>query len=103
MAPANYALLTTHNEAFASIAAVSGYSATLNGDRPDKIQGRRVTHNVLDVLGVNPAVGRGFRPEGDIPGAARVAPDAREPGASAGRSRITWGSGWAPHPQKDHH
>ena len=39
VAPVNYALLTSHNEAFASIAAISGLSATLNGDRPEKIAG----------------------------------------------------------------
>lgn len=73
VAPVNYALLTTHNEAFASLAAVTGYSATLNGDRPEKIQGRRVTHDFFDVLGVPPLLGRVIRSEEDVPGAARVA------------------------------
>ena len=73
MAPVNYALLTSHNEVFASIAAVAGLSATLNGDRPEKIQGRRVTHNFFDLLGVTPALGRVFRADEDRPGAQRVA------------------------------
>ena len=73
MAPVNYALLTSHNEVFASIAAITGLSATLNGDRPEKIQGRRVTHNFFDVLGVTPALGRVFRADEDAPGAPRVA------------------------------
>jgi putative ABC transport system permease protein len=73
VAPVNYALLVSHNEAFASIAAITGYSATLNGDRPEKIEGRRITHNFFDVLGVAPALGRGFLSEDDVPGAPRVA------------------------------
>jgi predicted permease len=73
VAPVNYALLTSHNEVFASIAAVTGLSATVNGDRPEKIQGRRVTHNFFDLLGVAPALGRVFRAEEDRPGAQRVA------------------------------
>ena len=44
-----------HNEVFASIAAVAGYSATLSGDgAPEKIEGRRVTQAFFDVLGVAP-------------------------------------------------
>lgn len=73
VAPVNYGVLTSHNEAFASIAAITGYSATLNGDRPEKIEGRRVTHTLFDVLGVAPALGRGFRSDEDVPGAPRVA------------------------------
>jgi putative ABC transport system permease protein len=72
VAPVNYALLTSHNEAFASIAAVTGHSATLSGGRPEKIEGRRVTHNFFDVLGVTPALGRAFRADEDMPGAPRV-------------------------------
>ena len=73
VAPVNYALLTSHSEAFAAIAAVTGYGATLLGDRPEKIDGRRVTHNFFDVLGVAPAIGRTFRAAEDVPGAERVA------------------------------
>jgi predicted permease len=73
VAPVNYALLTSHNEAFTSIAAIAGLGATLNGDRPEKIQGRRVTHNFFDVLGVAPSLGRVFRADEDMPGAQRVA------------------------------
>lgn len=61
VAPVNYALLASHNEVFASIAAVSGLSPTLNGDRPEKIQARRVTASFFDLLGVPPALGRAFR------------------------------------------
>jgi putative ABC transport system permease protein len=73
VAPVNYALLTMHNEAFTSIAATAGYSATLLGDRPEIIEGRRVTHNFFDVIGVAPVLGRAFRSDEDRPGAERVA------------------------------
>ena len=73
VAPVNFALLTSHNEVFASIAAIAGLSATLNGDIPKRIQGRRVTHNFFDLLGVTPALGRVFRADEDTPGAQRVA------------------------------
>ena len=72
MEPVNYALLASHNEVFESMAAVAGLSATFNGDRPEKMQGRRVTQTFFDVLGVAPALGRVFRPEEDRPGAPRV-------------------------------
>jgi predicted permease len=73
VAPVNYALLTSHNETFASIAAITGLSPTLSGDRPEKIQGRRVTYNFFEVVGVVPALGRAFRADEDTPGAPRVA------------------------------
>ena len=73
VAPVDYAFLASHNEAFASIAAVAGHSATLSGNGPpEKIDGRRVTHSFFDVLGVSPALGRVFHPDEDRPGAPPV-------------------------------
>ena len=73
VAPVNYALLTSHNEVFESIAAVTGYSVTLSGSgAPEKIEGRRVTHAFFDVLGVAPALGRVFHADEDRPGAPAV-------------------------------
>ena len=72
VAPVNYALVTSNNEAFASIAAVTGHSATLTADRPEKIEGQRVTHTFFGVLGVAPALGRAFRADEDTPGAPPV-------------------------------
>lgn len=73
VAPVNYALLTSHNDAFASIAAVGGFGPTFGGRAPEKIEGRRVTHNFFDVLGVAPVLGRAFRADEDAAGAERVA------------------------------
>jgi putative ABC transport system permease protein len=73
VAPVTYAWLASHHEAFASIAAVDGYSVTLNGNSaPEKIEGRRVTQSFFDVLASAPALGRVFRPEEDRPGAPHV-------------------------------
>ena len=57
VAPVNYALLTSHNEVFASIAAITGLSATLNGDRPEKIQGRRRHAQLLRRARRDPSAG----------------------------------------------
>jgi putative ABC transport system permease protein len=43
------------------------------GGPPEMLTGYRFSANMLDVLGVQPALGRGFRPEEDTPGAAHVA------------------------------
>jgi len=40
---------------------------------PERLVGRMVCWNLLDVLGTTPALGRGFTPEDDRPGAAPVA------------------------------
>jgi putative ABC transport system permease protein len=73
VAPVNYAWLASHHEAFASLAAVDGYSVTLNGSgAPEKIEGRRVTHSFFEVLASAPALGRVFRPDEDRPGAPHV-------------------------------
>jgi putative ABC transport system permease protein len=45
----------------------------VTGDgEPESIIGYRFSTNMLDVLGVQPALGRNFRPEEDHPGAAGV-------------------------------
>jgi predicted permease len=73
-APINYGLLVEHNEGFAALAAVADLGATLDrGGSPEKVIGRRVTAGFFGVLGIAPAVGRGFTPEDDVPGARRVA------------------------------
>jgi putative ABC transport system permease protein len=42
------------------------------GQNPIRVRGARVTANFFDVLGVRPALGRGFAPGEDRPGAGRV-------------------------------
>jgi hypothetical protein len=47
---------------------------TLSGTgEPEVLRGTRVSANFLDILGVEPVAGRGFRPEDDAPGAPAVA------------------------------
>ena len=42
------------------------------GDEPVRLQGAWVTHNLFGLIGVRPMLGRGFLPEEDRPGGARV-------------------------------
>jgi len=62
------------NQTFSGMAAFGWASFTLTGqEEPDEIPGAVVSYNLPDVLGKQPIVGRGFRPEEDAPGAAGVA------------------------------
>lgn len=49
----------------------SGFNMAGDG-RPERIVGSRVTHEFFGVFGAAPAIGRGFRPEEDRPGADKV-------------------------------
>jgi putative ABC transport system permease protein len=58
---------------FSGITAMQGWQPTLTGvGDPEPLLGEQVTHEYFDVLGVAPAHGRTFRPEDDVPNAARV-------------------------------
>jgi putative ABC transport system permease protein len=59
--------------AFSAVAALQqgGWNLTGNGE-PESIGGARVSVNFFDFLGVPPALGRGFVPEEETPGADRV-------------------------------
>jgi putative ABC transport system permease protein len=57
-----------------AVAASDGTAFNLSeGDRPERLQGRRLSVNFLRVLGVQPALGRGFTPEEEIEGQGHVA------------------------------
>lgn len=62
-----------------SFTALGAYGAnleniTLSGDgEPEALRGARVSANFLDILGVQPVLGRGFRPEEDASGGPPVA------------------------------
>lgn len=59
---------------FEELAAYTDFEVSLTEDaEPERVLGAAVTGNALEVLGVRPAVGRGFRPEEDLPGAEAVA------------------------------
>lgn len=59
-----------------SMAAIAGVGRrTINlsdGERPERHSGAAITANLLPVLGVQPALGRGFAAEEELPGAAPV-------------------------------
>jgi predicted permease len=57
-----------------SVATADGASFNLSeGDRPERLTGGTVTWNFFEVLGVHPAVGRGFTANEEIPGQHQVA------------------------------
>lgn len=62
------------NQSFVKIAAHkwTGFNLT-QGDQPERLTGRQVSSELLDVLGVSTAVGRNFRADEDREGAAPVA------------------------------
>ena len=62
------------NQSFEKMAAYrwTGFNLT-GGDQPERLSGRQVSSELLDVLGVAPAVGRNFNPDEDREGANPVA------------------------------
>jgi putative ABC transport system permease protein len=73
-APGNFSDWRARNHVFEDMAAVAGRAFDLTGDgNPELLDGQRVSSNLFSVLGVNPALGRDFRPDDNIPGAAPVA------------------------------
>ncbi|HMG33330.1 MAG TPA: ABC transporter permease [Blastocatellia bacterium] len=62
------------NQSFEKMAAYrwTGFNLT-GGDRPERLSGRQVSSELLEVLGVAPAFGRNFRPDEDREGANPVA------------------------------
>ena len=75
-ANANRSMVELVDDELSSLDGVSGISAwtlTLNGvGEPLEITGTKVSPNHFDLLGVAPALGRGFNPEEDVPGASGV-------------------------------
>jgi predicted permease len=63
------------NDVFEDLALFTSYPLTLTepSAEPERVRVTAVSRNLLDVLGVAPALGRGFSPEEDVPGAPRVA------------------------------
>ncbi len=61
------------SQSFEGMATVRFMNANVTGEgEPERVVGARVTHDFLQVLGVQPALGRGFSAEEDRPGAERV-------------------------------
>jgi predicted permease len=71
--PANFIDWRDQNQVFEGMAALGRESFNLTGTgEPEKIDGRRVSANLFDLLGVEPHLGRAFLPEEDQPGGSRV-------------------------------
>jgi putative ABC transport system permease protein len=62
------------NRCFTAIAGYGSSSADLaSGDPPQNVEGARVSHDLFAVLGVKPALGRGFLEEEEVKGKDAVA------------------------------
>jgi putative ABC transport system permease protein len=74
VAPPNFVDWRAQNELLENLAAVIGANYSLTGeDKPERILGTRVSASLFKVLGVLPALGRGFTSEEDQHGRHRVA------------------------------
>jgi putative ABC transport system permease protein len=73
-APADYLDWKAQSGSFESMAAYQPSDLNMTGiGTPERVLGARVTADLLAVLGVNPAFGRGFLPDEDQPGRDRAA------------------------------
>jgi putative ABC transport system permease protein len=62
-----------HTVGLAQVAGVAQRTLNLSdGERPERFDGAAVTANLFPLLGVQPALGRNFRDEDEIPGASPV-------------------------------
>ena len=72
--PANFIHWREMNQVFEDLAAVTiTYSVTVtgNGD-PEELQAQSISAELFQILGVAPALGRGFTPEENVPGTRSV-------------------------------
>ena len=70
---ANYLDWRKQSRLFEHIGFYKGWGANLTGgDYPERMQGYMVSSNWLDVIGLKPALGRGFRPEEEQAGKDKV-------------------------------
>jgi len=67
--PANFLDWRGQNTVFTGMAAMAQKNFNLTGvGEPERLDGRRVSANLFDLLGVQPRLGRGFLPQEDTPG-----------------------------------
>jgi putative ABC transport system permease protein len=67
--PANFLDWQRQSTVFSGMAAMAQKNFNLTGSgEPERLDGRRVSANLFDVLGVQPRLGRGFLPQEDKPG-----------------------------------
>lgn len=73
VAPPDFAAWRAHNKTFTGMAAYDGASANMSGfGDAERVEGARVTHDFLTVLGLKPVIGRDFLKEEDRPGGPKV-------------------------------
>jgi predicted permease len=71
--PSNYFIYREQSQAFQDMGVYTGDSDSVTGlAEPEQVNSLDVTDNVLSILGVQPVLGRNFRPEDGMPGAAEV-------------------------------
>lgn len=74
VAVANYLDWRAQNKTLEQLGIYRRWSTNLTGaDSPERVQGFQVTPNFLDIVGVQPLLGRGFSAEEDQPGKDAVA------------------------------
>ncbi len=60
-------------QSFETVAAFSQRASVITGDgEPEQVQGAKVSHDLLPMLGYQPIIGRGFLPEENKPGNDKV-------------------------------
>ena len=73
VAPANFVDLRNQNRVFEGVGAFGDFNMNLTGQgEPARLEGRVVTADVFNLLGVKPALGRTIHPEDDQDGRHRV-------------------------------
>jgi putative ABC transport system permease protein len=71
--PADFRDFRDLSQSFEHVTALAGWGPTLTGQgEPEDLQGAGVSHDTFAMLGVDPVVGRSFKPEEDKAGAERV-------------------------------
>ena len=65
VAPANYLDWKRQSSLFSSFGAAEYWSGTVTGEVPERVQGLKVTSDVLAMTGVRPLIGRSFRADDD--------------------------------------
>ncbi|HEX6050089.1 MAG TPA: ABC transporter permease [Gemmatimonadaceae bacterium] len=73
VAPANYLDWKRHSTTFSSMGAAEYWSGNVIGDITERVQGLRVTAEILHMTGVRPILGRIFVPDDEVASAERPA------------------------------
>src|SRR6185369_14622564 len=69
----NFSAWKERNRSFVDMAATRNTSFNVSAGTPEKVDGARVNANLLSILGVQPALGRGFSSDEDRAGGPKVA------------------------------